>query len=77
MSLLIFHSPMYLNVENFNVVFMVGLQETLLPGIFGLIKGCTPPELTFLKASLEPHIRDSFGRLMTKFDTSYKFGGRM
>lgn len=53
------------------------IQQTLLPGVFSLVKVCDPTELAFLRASLEPRVRDGFQRMMDKFDSSFKFGGRM
>jgi len=57
--------------------FLSFFQQSLLPGIFALMKGCTAPEVAFLKASLEPHVRESFEGLMKTFDSLYKLGGRV
>ena len=73
-SLLIFPFQLCTWIYIFSILL---IQQVLLPGVFALIKGCTPTELAFLQASLEPRVRESFQGIMTKFDRSYKFGGRM
>jgi len=56
---------------------LLSSQETLLPGVFSLLKLCTDHDLAFVKASLDTAARESLQALVAEYLKFYKFSGRV
>lgn len=53
------------------------MQRALLPGVFNLLKLCSPNDIAFIKASIDQATRDSFQTLTEEYQRYHKFGGRV